>query len=274
MGWGTRPLAPPGAPPLPPLPSPFPTPPVPLQPGLPVEFSAQLQYLLQMLGALLRIFLAVVAPAIAVGFAEYRWLKYIWPERLRESPAFDLAVIIGTLSLYMLSAGVLVFFNPLWQILYGTPFVDVKFFTDGNFPTVDVGLVLRLAAAFGMFAAAANAIGWWWNRRKWLIASAIFIGIGVTLFTTVFTNGVGLGTGFVGSLGYWLEQQGVARGDQPFYYYFVVTPIYEYLPIVVSLIATASTPGAGGGIDRRRTRSRGTSACSCRLRSGGSWRRG
>jgi hypothetical protein len=56
----------------------------------------------------------------------------------------------------------------------------------------------------------------------WLIATAFFFGITVPFFSTFFTNGVGLGTGLVGSLGYWLEQQGVQRGSQPIYYYFVV----------------------------------------------------
>ena len=96
---------------------------------------------------------------------------------------------------------------------------------------------MRLAALFGAFAAVSVAIGWWWKRRVWLIATAIFLGITVPFFTTFFTNGVGLGTGFVGSLGYWLEQQGVQRGSQPIYYYFVVTPIYEYLPMLISSIA-------------------------------------
>ncbi len=41
-----------------------------------------------------------------------------------------------------------------------------------------------------------------------------------TLFyTSIFTNGAGFFTGMVGSLGYWLEQQGVERGSQPWYYY-------------------------------------------------------
>ena len=44
-------------------------------------------------------------------------------------------------------------------------------------------------------------------------------------------------TGAVGSLGYWLEQQEVARGGQPWFYYLFVTPLYEFLPLVFSLAA-------------------------------------
>ena len=230
---------------------PFPQALQPLQPGLPIEFSAQLTYWLQMAGGTAKVLLFTLIPAIIIAVAMYYWLKFILPDRLRESPAFDLAVLILTMSLFMLSAGALVFFNPVWkafqdalaflnpagQVLPSAEFVSVKFFTDGNFPTNDIGPVMRLAALFGAFAAASVAIGWWWKRRVWLIATAIFLGITVPFFTTFFTNGVGLGTGFVGSLGYWLEQQGVQRGSQPIYYYFVVTPIYEYLPMLISSIA-------------------------------------
>jgi uncharacterized protein (TIGR03663 family) len=218
-------------------PMPFPQPPQPIQPGLPIEFSAQLTYWLQMAGGTARVLLFTLIPAIAIGAAVYYWLKFILPDRLRESPSFDLAALILTMSLYMLSAGALVAFNPAWKAVFGTEFVNVAFFTDGNFPTNDIGPVMRLAALFGAFAAVSVAIGWWWKRRVWLIASAIFLGITIPFFTTFFTNGVGLGTGFVGSLGYWLEQQGVQRGTQPIYYYFVVTPLYEYLPMLISGIA-------------------------------------
>lgn len=219
-------------------PSPFPVPPAPLQPGVPIEFSAQLQFILQMIGGLLKVLLSLLIPIGLFGLAAYKWFKFMLPDQLRESAAFDLALIILTLSLFMLSAGALPILNSLWLNIFHTSFVDVSFFADGNFPTNDVGLVLRLALVFSACAALAVALGLWWDRRRWLISAGIFIGIGVTLFTTIFTNGVGLGTGFVGSLGYWLEQQGVARGSQPVYYYFIVTPIYEYLPILLSITGT------------------------------------
>jgi sugar lactone lactonase YvrE len=54
----------------------------------------------------------------------------------------------------------------------------------------------------------------------------------------MFTNPNGIATGIIGSLGYWLEQQGVRRGSQPQYYYqLIVMPIYEYLPIIGSVLA-------------------------------------
>jgi predicted membrane-bound mannosyltransferase/DNA-binding beta-propeller fold protein YncE len=75
------------------------------------------------------------------------------------------------------------------------------------------------------------AIGLIWNYRLWLVNAAIFYIPFTVLYTTVFTNGVGFFTGLVGSLGYWLEQQGVERGSQPSYYYALVQiPVYEFLP--------------------------------------------
>ena len=70
----------------------------------------------------------------------------------------------------------------------------------------------------------------------------------VPLFTTFFINWGGIGTGFVGSLGYWLSQQGVARGSQPLYYYLIVFPLYEYLPLILGLagVAPCGVGGIGG----------------------------
>jgi len=166
---------------------PFPQPPLPIQPGLPVELSAQLQYWWQMAGATALVLFFTLVPAVVIAVVLYFWFRFILPDRLRQSPSFDLAVLILTLSLFMLSAGALVFFNPAWKAFQdalafsirlgatpATDFVSVKFFTDGNFPTNDIGPVMRLAALFGAFAAVSVAIGWWWKRRVWLIATAIF----------------------------------------------------------------------------------------------------
>jgi uncharacterized protein (TIGR03663 family) len=80
-------------------------------------------------------------------------------------------------------------------------------------------------------------LGLIWNWRRWLIAAGIFYATFVTLFTTVFTNPQGVASGIMGGLGYWMVQQGVKRGDQPTYYYFVVMPIYEFLPLILSFAA-------------------------------------
>ena len=47
----------------------------------------------------------------------------------------------------------------------------------------------------------------------------------------------GIKSGIWQALGYWVVQQGEGRGSQPWYYYFVVTSIYEFLPILIGAIA-------------------------------------
>ncbi|MHC4609980.1 MAG: flippase activity-associated protein Agl23, partial [Planctomycetota bacterium] len=58
------------------------------------------------------------------------------------------------------------------------------------------------------------------------------------LFTTWLTNPRrGLLSGFIGSLGYWLGQHEVARGDQPWFYYLLIAGLYEFLPLLLSVVA-------------------------------------
>lgn len=80
-------------------------------------------------------------------------------------------------------------------------------------------------------------VGLWWNRRRWLIAAIIFHGIFLLFFTSLFTNPSGWASGMIGSLGYWLEQQEVQRANQPWYFYLIVLPLYEFLPLILTLIA-------------------------------------
>jgi sugar lactone lactonase YvrE len=81
-------------------------------------------------------------------------------------------------------------------------------------------------------------LGLWWNKRQWLINAGIWYGIYIVFYSSMFTNvEAGIFTGLVGSLGYWLAQQGVNRGDQPIYYYTLIQiPIYEFLPAIGSIL--------------------------------------
>ncbi len=80
-------------------------------------------------------------------------------------------------------------------------------------------------------------VGLWWNRRRFIVPAAIFHAIFLVLYTSVFTNPGGWTSGMLGSLGYWLAQQEVARGGQPWFYYLFVTPLYEFLPLSLTLLA-------------------------------------
>lgn len=82
-------------------------------------------------------------------------------------------------------------------------------------------------------------LGLWWDARRWLIAAGIFHATFALLYTSFFTNvKFGWVSGMVGSLGYWLVQQNVKRGSQPTFYYFFVTPLYEFLPVLLALLGT------------------------------------
>ncbi len=75
-------------------------------------------------------------------------------------------------------------------------------------------------------------------RSTWIIALVVMFIIYSLLFTTFFTNPPGFVTGIAGSISYWMAQQNVVRGDQPWYYYFLTLTMYEYLPFLFGTIAT------------------------------------
>ena len=76
------------------------------------------------------------------------------------------------------------------------------------------------------------------NERLPEIAKAILLAviIFILLYTTFFSNIKGVATGTVGAVVYWLSQQEVQRGGQPWYYYLFMTPLYEFLPFFVGII--------------------------------------
>ena len=82
-----------------------------------------------------------------------------------------------------------------------------------------------------------GAAGIAWGSGTWLLSAGIFYAIWATQYTTFFTNWPGVFTGAWQSLGYWLAQQEVARGNQPWYYYGVGLTVYELLALVFGLAA-------------------------------------
>ncbi len=78
-------------------------------------------------------------------------------------------------------------------------------------------------------------VGVLWNRRVWLIAALVFWSVFLLLFTNFLTHPGGAATGVWQSLGYWLAQHNVRRGDQPWYYYFILVHVYEFLPWLIAI---------------------------------------
>jgi sugar lactone lactonase YvrE len=66
----------------------------------------------------------------------------------------------------------------------------------------------------------------------------IFCAIFIILFSSLFTNFAGIREGLVGSISYWIEQHGVQRGNQPWYYYLLILSVYETLPFVFAIVGT------------------------------------
>ncbi len=138
---------------------------------------------------------------------------------LRKNRAFGLMLLLLTLVLPQLAA------------------FPVKMLGWNPLDYSSIGM-LRTGIFIVLLSGIAIAAGLMWNANLWLINAAIFYIPFTIFYTTVFTNGAGFFTGMVGSLGYWLEQQGVERGSQPWYYYLLVqVPIYEFLPLLGSLLA-------------------------------------
>ncbi|HEY0752627.1 MAG TPA: flippase activity-associated protein Agl23 [Ktedonobacteraceae bacterium] len=71
----------------------------------------------------------------------------------------------------------------------------------------------------------------------WFFALIVGLAIFLFLFSVVFTNiAGGIGDGIWKGLYYWLEQQHVARGGQPWYYYLLLIPLYEQIGVVFSIV--------------------------------------
>ena len=133
----------------------------------------------------------------------------------------------------------------LYSVLF-TPLLDIQGVVDTVLPgnvtvgTGDAGVPVNFVVAFAMLVgtlAGSAALGIWWLGRSWLICATIFYVIWSALYTTMFTNLAGVFTGFWQGMGYWIAQQDVARGNQPWYYYFIGLSVYELLPLVFGIAA-------------------------------------
>ena len=150
-------------------------------------------------------------------------------------------------------AGFLVFLItitlPLWgafvSILQDTPLLEWSGLTlaspaGGSGPIgspIGGGLVVAfLVTAFLIFLALSYGLKW--NTSVWWKAAAIFYALYILMYTSFLTNGFGIGSGVWQSLGYWVVQQGEGRGSQPWYYYTVITTLYEFLPLLLSIIGS------------------------------------
>ncbi len=165
--------------------------------------------------------IGAVILCVAIFFV---WRGFTW-QCLREERAFGILVVLITMTLPMLA--------PFPVKLLGYNPIDYS----------NTQSITMTGIWLGGLAVVAIVGGLLWNRRVWLICALIFYSIFTIFYTSLFTNGFGFITGMVGSLGYWLEQQAVNRGSQPWYYYSLIQiPIYEFLPAIGAIITLLITP--------------------------------
>ncbi len=169
--------------------------------------------------------LSMVAPEFLACFRRQKSLSNL-------SPMGVLVLLFMTLTLPQWSAGISLFGN-LFNIVLANhdpslgP-VGMPLGTGVLISQIIVVLLLALSIICGIR----------WNIKIWLGCAALFYFIWVFFYTTFFTNIAGIESGIWESLGYWIVQQDVQRGGQPWYYYFVITPIYEFLPLILSIGAS------------------------------------
>src|SRR5215211_5251264 len=158
------------------------------------------------------------------------FLGYGWNNLLQER-SFDLMVLLLTFVLPMLTAFLLKFFESSLNVTIPTDAASVN--------SLDARALGIIGAFVVLLFIISIAVGMIWNRDWWKYG-AFFWGIFTIFYTTVFTNAAGFFTGVIGSLGYWLVQQGVERGSQPEYYYTLIQiPLYEFLPAIGAIVAIA-----------------------------------
>jgi uncharacterized protein (TIGR03663 family) len=132
--------------------------------------------------------------------------------RLRSlSPQAEVLLLLGTLTLPLFAAFINLFL--------------------GKHPINDLSNPWAIGIVVFFFIVSA-ALGLLWNQKRWLISAAIFYGIFIMVWSVFFTHTHGIAVGLWGDATYWIGQHGVARGGQPWFYYLMLIPIYEFLPLL------------------------------------------
>jgi predicted membrane-bound mannosyltransferase len=166
--------------------------------------------------------------ALGVMLAPFAWvvaalwpLTGAWRERLgfgEQQRDVDLLIVLGTLTGSQLAAAVQL---PLVAI-------DVEL-ESGRDLTIAASMVTAVILG-------GTAVGLRWRWRWWALCAGLFYSIYIVLFTTGFTNLDGFESGFWDSLDYWMAQQDARRGEQPWFYYVMLLPIYELLVLMVGFL--------------------------------------
>ncbi|MFN2297971.1 MAG: glycosyltransferase family 39 protein, partial [Anaerolineales bacterium] len=142
-------------------------------------------------------------------------------KKMRDERSFDLMVVLGTLTLPLISAA------PVRLLGLDPMSLDPS----NRIPSLVILLIL---------AAASIAIGLLWRPTVWPFLAALFFGIFAFFFTSGFSNLGGLTDGLFNFFGYWISVQ-LLEGHlvyQPWFYYLLIQiPVYEFLPAFGTAVA-------------------------------------
>ena len=143
------------------------------------------------------------------------------------SPAGDFLVMMATLLLPFAAALASLVQGPL-----GVTLANPEWSKAAVGIPIGPGLYLAFVLVTALLLIGVG-VGLRWRPKVWLLCAGVFWTIWVLLFSSFFTNWIGLGSGLWQALGYWAAQQDVARGGQPWYYYFVIGFNYEFLALLL-----------------------------------------
>ena len=127
---------------------------------------------------------------------------------------------------------------PMFSIFQSS--IGVILATPDSYPGIPPGLpvgngiLVSIVITF-ILLGISNFFGIIVDKTVWIKSFSIFFVVFFLMFTTFFINPSGIITGHWQSLGYWLSQHDVARGNQPFYYYFLILFTNEFLVFLIGL---------------------------------------
>jgi len=180
--------------------------------------------------------------ALAVAFAPYAWvLAAFWPflgplrRRLdwgEELPRpADVLILLGTFCLPLLT--------PVARVTLLEPLgileKDRLSWEKSLQGPVAARDAVALLGLFTVTTSMAAFAGLQWKPKVWGIAFGLSALVYLTLMTSLWTNLHGLISGPWGSLDYWYSQQDAHRGEQPWFYYYLLMFAYEFLPLALIL---------------------------------------
>ncbi len=113
-----------------------------------------------------------------------------------------------------------------------------QFMVSQGWTTPDISLGRALFAPYRQPRTVAYATAWLGRHRQVLwIGLSLAFAFYFILYTGFFTNIAQGSVGIFSGLWYWMAQQGVARGNQPWFYYFFMMPLYEPLALLFGTVA-------------------------------------